>query len=276
MFLKVKVQKGATLLAYLRDNLDEYPSVKAIKRAIDAKQCMINGRVEFFSTHPVKAGDEIEINLTLKTKKETSEILYEDSDLIIFNKISGVPSEAFEGYHLVHRLDKETSGAFLLAKTAPMRDRLTDLFAKREVDKEYLAICDGKVTQERWVVDNYLGKKASYQGGVLFGRVPKETGKRAVTHFECLEVGESASLVRALPITGRTHQIRVHLKGSNYPVLGDWQYTRNFVCPHHPPRLMLHAKKLEFVHPVKMEKLAIEAPLFSDFLETKKSLFKSY
>ncbi len=272
--LKVnKRESGKTLLNFLKENLESYPSVKAIKRAIDSKQCTINGRVEFFSTHKVKMGDEIEIDLREAAKPPSSPILFEDEALILFNKAPGVASESFEGYFLVHRLDKETSGVFLLAKTEEMQKRLTELFAKRAVEKEYLAICDGKIALEEWVVDNYLGKRASYQGGVLFGKVSKEEGKRAVTRFKRFEVGKNATLVKAFPLTGRTHQIRVHLKDKSHPVLGDWQYARHFSCSYKPKRVMLHASRLAFVHPMTGERLSIEAKPYPDFLETQKILF---
>jgi len=266
---------GQTLLSFLRTHLKNAYSVKAIKRAIDGKKCKINGRVEWFSTHPVKKGDHIEISL--ETKKEHFPIttLYEDEEIIIYNKPPGKVSESFEGLYLVHRLDKDTSGVIILAKTEEMQEKFFHLFKERKVEKEYLAICDGKILQEKWKSDNYLGKKASYQGGALFGKVAKERGKRAITLFTCLKKGEKASLVLAQPITGRTHQIRVHLKEKGHPVLGDWQYARHFTCPVQPSRHMLHAKSIRFIHPTTGEKIEIEAPLHLDFLETKKNLFSA-
>ena len=263
---------GKTLLSFLKGHLEKYPSVKAIKRAIDDKKVKINGRVEYFSTHPVNIGDVIEICFHPKKEKPASVVIYEDDELIVFNKASGRTSESFEDYFLVHRLDKETSGVFLMAKTLEMQEGLKQLFKDRLVEKTYVALCDGQIKRKEWIVDNYLGKKATYQGGVLYGKVAKEKGKRAVTHFECIQNGKQAALVLAKPITGRTHQIRVHLKGMGHPVLGDWQYSRHFVCPYHPPRLLLHAKKISFIHPKKKEKLEIEAAEPEDFLETQKIL----
>ena len=253
----------------------EYPSVKAIKRAIDAKQCTINGRVELFSTHRVRTGDRVEIMLSVAKSDLRAPILFEDAELIAYDKPAGKTSESFEGYFLVHRLDKETSGVILFAKTPQMRDLLIALFSSRKMDKEYLAICDGKIAQKKWVCDDFLGKKAAYEGGSLYGKVPKEKGKRAITHFELLTSCETASYVRAKPITGRTHQVRVHLKERGHPILGDWQYGKQFKSLLHPKRHLLHAHQLSFTHPLTKEKLKICAPLPKDFLEAQKVLFSA-
>jgi 23S rRNA-/tRNA-specific pseudouridylate synthase len=264
-------QAGKTLLAYLRDNLTEYPSVKALKRAIEAGGCTLNGRVETFSTHRVKEGDEVEVALPQKAEGYSIETLFEDEHLILYNKPPKKPSESLSEYFLVHRLDKDTSGVILFAKTKKMQELLIDLFRKRQVEKVYLAICDGQITKEHWTVDNFLEKKASYQGGALYGSAKE--GKRAITAFSLLKSAETASLVQAEPKTGRTHQIRVHLKEKGHPVLGDYQYADRFQCKERPPRLMLHAKEIAFTHPAWGKEIRVEAPLLSDFLDVQKKLF---
>lgn len=264
---------GKTLLAFLRDHLEEYPSVKAIKRAIDAKQVTINGRVETFSTHKVKAGDLIGIEFRQVQEVLPVQILFEDEDLVVLDKPAGKTSESFKEYFLVHRLDKDTSGVMVFARNKKMQKRLTDLFRERKVAKEYIAICDGIVKEKEWTTENYLEKKAAYQGGALYGRGPKERGKRAVTEFERIETSEHASLVIARPITGRTHQVRVHLQGKGHPILGDHQYGKMFECKERPARQMLHSKEIAFAHPITKEDLHFSAPLPEDFLEMQKRLF---
>lgn len=264
-----------TLLTFLKEHLPSYPSVKAIKRAIEAGQCKINGKVETFSTHPVKKGDQIEIILDLKRPIFVSKILSEDENLLVLNKAPGVASKELSEFFLVHRLDKQTSGVILFAKTLAMRNALDDLFRKRKIHKTYLALCDGFVKEKEWTVDNYLEKKASYQGGSLYGKAPKGKGKRAITHFTCKKTCPAASLVEARPITGRTHQIRIHLKGHGHPVLGDYQYEKKFICSMQPPRLMLHSWEIRFEHPFRHEIVSWKAPLFEDFLEMEKALFQS-
>ena len=249
--------------------------MKAIKRAIDGKQCRVNGRVETFSTHPLRKGDKVEIVLAPKTEPFSCPILFEDADLVLFNKPPGRTSESFKGFYLVHRLDKETSGVILLAKNEPMQKMLIALFAKRNVEKEYLAICDGVIKKQSWKMENELGKKTSFQGGGIWGKVSKGEGKKAITHFQTLNVSakEKASLVLAKPVTGRTHQIRIHLSQSGHPVLGDWLYGKTFQCPLAPSRHMLHAWHLNFIHPVTGKRLEVEAPPLKDFLSIQKKLF---
>ncbi len=266
-------KSGETLLSFLRDHLKEFPSVKAIKRAIDAKQCKINGKVEYFSTHRVKSGDKIVIALGDAAPKFQHQVLYEDEAILVINKPPGIPSESFTEMILVHRLDKDTSGVMVMAKTPEAEKAMVKLFADRKIKKMYEAICDGTPLHPKWRVDNYLGKKASYQGGALFGKTSKEIGKRAVTEFAVVKKTDTAALISAEPITGRTHQIRIHLKDYGHPILGDWQYGKEFKCKLHPPRQMLHARTLEFPHPITGEDLRIEAPHFPDFLEVKKELF---
>lgn len=264
---------GKTLLAFLRDHLKEYPSVKAIKRSIDGKQVTINGRVETFSTHKVKAGDLIGIEFKQAQEVLPPQILFEDEELVVLNKPAGKTSESFQEYFLVHRLDKDTSGVMVFAKTKKMQKSLTDLFRDRKVAKKYIAICDGVIKEKEWVVENYLEKKAAYQGGALYGRGPKERGKKAVTQFERIEASENASLVIARPVTGRTHQVRVHLQGKGHPILGDHQYGKMFECKERPARQMLHSQEISFTHPTKNEELHFSAPLPEDFLEMQKRLF---
>lgn len=267
-------QAGMTLLAFLRESLENYPSVKAIKRAIDHKQCTINGRVELFSTHRVRSGDQVEITLDLP-RLEKAQVLFEDEHLIAFNKPPGKTSESFSPYLLVHRLDKDTSGVLLLAKTSEAQEAITDLFRQRKMDKAYLAICDGTPEHDEWKIDNYLAAKVRYQGGALYGKSTKEKGKRAITQFKVLKRESGATLILVKPLTGRTHQIRVHLKEFGYPVLGDFQYAKNFTCSCKPRRQMLHALRLSFIHPYSGKKMIIEAPLLKDFLQVQKSLFPS-
>ena len=136
-------EKGMKLLPFLKSKFPDGPSVKALKRTIDGKGCRVNGRVETFSTHPLRVGDKIEVVFGTALEQLPIIKLYEDDTLIICNKPAGVVSENKAlGGNLVHRLDKETSGVIVLAKTKPMQERMKDLFFKREVEKVYLAIFD--------------------------------------------------------------------------------------------------------------------------------------
>jgi 23S rRNA pseudouridine955/2504/2580 synthase/23S rRNA pseudouridine1911/1915/1917 synthase len=259
---------GLTLLAYLREVYKEAPSVKAIKRSIDNKGVMVNGRVERFSTYKVRVGEVIELHLKEEKAPPAAAILFEDDALKVIDKPAGTLSE-----NSLHRLDKETSGVLVFAKTEEAFDALYLQFKERKVEKVYLAIVDGRVEEDLFQVDNFLGVKKRYSGGTIYGAVAPKLGKRAITRFKCLVKSREATLLECLPKTGRTHQIRVHLKERGHPILGDWQYGQTFQCPLKPERHLLHAYKLTLTHPQTGEKVTFTAPLPKDFLLIQKKLF---
>lgn len=267
---------GVRLLAFLREKCKEAPSVKALKRAIDSKYCSVNGQSQTFSSCVLQEGDHVLLHEGAFEKKEPPAvpILYEDEDLLVVNKPSGLTSDLrdlkLRGVHLVHRLDKETSGVLLLAKRKEVEKKLLLSFRKREVHKLYLALVDGKVGKEEGKIENELGKKGSYEGQTLYGRVPK--GARAITHWKVLSRGKSASLVRCEPLTGRTHQLRVHLSEMGHPILGDRQYASHFICSYHPHRNLLHAYLVQFPHPRSGKLIKVVAPIPLDFQRALKEL----
>lgn len=262
---------GLSLLAFLREVFKEAPSVKAIKRAIDAKGACIDGRVECFSTYKVRAGEKVEFKLIATPQPEEATILFEDETLKIINKPAGIISE-----NPLHRLDKETSGVLVFAKTPKAFQALYTQLKERKVEKHYLAIALGRVEQDTFKVDNFLGLKKRYSGGSLYGSVVPGKGKRAITHFKCLLKSKEATLLDCQPRTGRTHQIRVHLMESGHPVLGDAQYGRTFQCLLRAQRHLLHAYLLTLSHPETAERLTFKAPLPKDFLSIQKKLFPRY
>jgi 23S rRNA-/tRNA-specific pseudouridylate synthase len=271
-FKVAEKEKGMTLLAFLREKCPEAPSVKALKRAIEAKRCTINGRVETFSTHKLKAGDEISLEIDLEKQSiQKPVLLWEDESLIAFNKPAGVVSDPknFKGY-LVHRLDKETSGVILVAKSKPILDKMIELFRQKKVGKTYLAIVDGTVRNAKGTIISHLAPKHTYQGQTLYGSSSK--GELAETQWLRVRQGPKAALVECHPITGRTHQIRVHMKEAGHPIVGDYQYSKNFKCGYRAARHLLHASEISFPHPLTNEIITIEAPLPDDFSQAIKAL----
>ncbi len=265
---KFKVEKGERLLAFLRDHLPGAPSVKAIKRAIERKSCTINGRVETFSTHLLKKGDVVEIDLEDDVAVLKPVVLWEDDVLKAFDKPAGLVSEAknFPGDpgHLgVHRLDKETSGVLLVAKNEEILNAMITLFREKKVEKEYITLVDGLIHEKTKTIVSRLSPKHFYQGQTIYGSSPK--GMEAVTQWELVGLGEKSSLLLCKPITGRTHQLRVHLKESGHPIVGDYQYAKKFSCPYRAKRHLLHAYKISFPHPLTGERIEIVAPLPRDF-----------
>lgn len=238
-------------------------------------------------------------------------VIFEDEALIAINKPSGLPtqptideardnafaltkrflqeranrrgdkSEVYLGLH--HRLDKDTSGVLLFTKDKAINGPIGDLFKQHEMKKEYLAVVRGKLRQDR--VQNFLGKLPKVRKGPQqFGAV-RTGGDFADTAFECLATHENglqvSSVIRAIPKTGRTHQIRVHLSEMGNPILGDSLYgSTEGIVPkgpsnvsqegksspvHRVTRLMLHAHRLSFVHPKTQVELVIEAEIPREF-----------
>ena len=215
------------------------------------------------------------------------EVLFEDDDLIVINKgpdmvvhpaagnwegtlvnallyhcgeLSGIGGEQRPG--IVHRLDKDTSGCLVAAKNDLAHQGLSKQFAGREVSKIYLALVLGRLPKPNGIIDAPIArhpvdrKKMAVVG-------PGGTGRSARTDWRVLQALGEASLVECTLHTGRTHQIRVHLKHLGYPLLGDPVYGR--VAGY--PRQMLHAWKLGFLHPRTGERMSFESPIPADFLE---------
>ena len=239
--------------------------------------------------HKLAPGEVVEIaflpteECTLEPQAIDLDILYEDEHIIAINKPAGLvvhpgagnPDGTFVNallHHcqslddddslrpgIVHRLDKETSGVLLAAKSARIKALLTQSFSDRRVEKEYVAITTS-------------APKGTHCD-LPIGRHPKrrqematvEGGKEASTRFEILQSGEEVCLVRAHPKTGRTHQIRVHLRHLGAPILGDKVYGKGAPAEKWgAERQMLHAHRLELAHPVTGEPLILMAPLPED------------
>lgn len=157
---------------------------------------------------------------------------------------------------LVHRLDRETSGVMVVAKTPEFQAEMVALFANREVHKTYHSIACGEVPDDKGTIDVPIGRVA---GGKIKA---SDIGREAITDYKVLERKNGFTYIELYPRTGRTNQLRVHLNWLGYPVLGDWLYKGATA-----ERLMLHARKIEFKHPLTGKKLCFEAPVPQDFLD---------
>lgn len=237
--------------------------------------------------------------MRVQKEKVNIPILYEDDSLLVINKPPGivvnnaesvkgetvqdwalshlglagevspeaVPDDFYARAGIVHRIDKETSGCLLIAKTPEVFLELQRQFKEREVSKTYLAIVHGKLVPPEGEIRAPVGRLPWNRE--RFGIVPG--GKDAVTKYKVERIGNShktdISLVSLYPETGRTHQIRVHVKYINHPIVGDWQYAGRKTARSDrlwAPRVMLHAWKVSFTNPVTRETLAIEAPVPDD------------
>jgi 23S rRNA pseudouridine1911/1915/1917 synthase len=197
-------------------------------------------------------------------------ILYEDDALLFVNKPAGIVVQrgydaeepvlleeaiAYAGHlFLMQRLDRGTSGVMFFSKLASINPNLTRQFEKKRIRKRYLALCEGELG-ERQTIDAPLIRIGPISFGVGDG------GKRAITIVTPIRATPRGSLIAVDLLTGRTHQIRVHLAAIGHPLAGDWLYgQRNEVRP------MLHARELSMTHPLTNEPLRVAAPLPEDFI----------
>lgn len=211
-------------------------------------------------------------------------VLYDDGDILAIDKPAGLATQGGTGLarhldamlpvlasregvvpRLVHRLDRETSGVLLLARSAEMARRLGALFAEKDMRKTYLALCAPAPRAVRGEIDAPLAKGKS--GGNTEKMIADaEDGQAALTLYEVLAQSEVAAAVAFRPRTGRTHQIRVHAAYAGFPLAGDRKYggATSLSDTQRIARVMLHAARLSFQHPLTGETLRIEAPVPAD------------
>ena len=209
--------------------------------------------------------------------------LYEDNSCFVLDKPAGVNVGELPYEFLVHRLDKETTGCLLIAKTADSLDLLQRQFKERTVQKAYLALVTGIPQYKHAIIDAPIGRNIAERTKMGVSRIAKR--REAQTEYRVLQTGNNVALLKCLPKTGRTHQIRVHLKSIGHPIIGDAKYGKNCHGERCLPGealaktgrtmtsmpLCLHAWKLSFDSPVGML-VQVEAPLPKEFLEVLKDV----
>ncbi len=285
-------EAGSKLIVFLSHHLSDRYSARFLKRMIEHNRCQINQRTERFASTILNKGERIRLDLegdispprAPALQFEPERLLYEDADLLIYNKPAGVNSDEkgilqllkthFLQLQLIHRLDRDTTGILLLAKNPLILNKMEKLFKEIKIYKCYAAIVDGVLFQPKGFIENYLGKKHVYAGQTIWGVVNKKQGLYAYTDWIKIKEGQGACLLHCFPKTGRTHQIRVHLASIGHPILGDFQYCKQFHCSYRPNRHLLHAYKVAFKHPETGQMIQVQAPLPKDFLMAQQELFK--
>jgi RluA family pseudouridine synthase len=250
------------------------------RRIIDRGGCNLNGSMVRVASRMVRSGDTIDVGVMEPGRFRDlvlpgEALIHEDDDLIALNKPAGVntqrtpyqlkgtleywASEYFrqqgnpEPARVIHRLDRGTSGVMLFPKQKRAAAWLSKRFHDGQVEKRYLVVVGGTPGQVEWRVDGPIGKIASARYGIVAG------GRSALTEFHLLAESCGYALVEARPLTGRTHQIRVHLQSCGLPIVGDSTYGGEPA-----PRMMLHCASLRFADGGGRE-IVVEAPLDRDF-----------
>ena len=264
---------------YLSTKFDTTISRSLWQKYIKAGYVSVNNKVVTTPKFEVDETDEIALNLPEKEQADVDlPILYEDDDVIVVNKPSGLLTHAKGGLSdeptvaeiirpktsfatdtdrpgIVHRLDRDTSGLLIIAKNPESAAHLQRQFAERTAKKTYIAITDGKPKLNAAKIDLPIGRNPSAPS--TFRIDPN--GKPAQTVYRVLAENDAQSLVELKPTTGRTHQLRVHLAHLNAPILGDRVYGKSSDC-----RMMLHAQKLEITLP-SGERKVFEAAIPDEF-----------
>lgn len=298
-------EAGARLDAYLAERVADWSRTR-ISRLIEDGDVLVEGRTAKPS-RKLRAGEQIEVELTPPPPSAFApedipiEVVYEDDDLIVVNKQAGLvvhPAAGFQhgtlanalAYHfeklskhggssrpgIVHRLDRDTSGLIVAAKTESAHEHLADQFRAREVFKSYITLVHGRVEQDAGRIEQAIARDPRHRTRMSVTRA----GRPALSLYRVRQRFDRFTLLDVEIKTGRTHQIRVHMAWLKHPVVGDETYNagRDKTVPDARVRkaisalgrLFLHAGQLGFRHPRTGEPLRFSAPLpraLADFLE---------
>lgn len=280
-------ENGKRLDVYIASK-DEETTRSSAQRQIEQGNVVVNGKKITKVSYKVSEGDKIEleeqepVEIELKAQDIPIDIIYEDKDIIVVNKpkgmvvhpangnpdgtlvnaimaickdsLSGIGGEIRPG--IVHRLDKDTSGLLIVAKNDMAHVNMSEQIKRHEVKKTYIALVRGIVKENEATIDMPIGRSNSDRKKMAVTK----TGKNAVTHIKVLKRYDKYTLLEINIETGRTHQIRVHLAHIGYPVIGDYIYS-NGKNEFGIVGQCLHAKSLEFKHPITGKDMKLEAPL---------------
>ena len=245
--IKVVEKEGTRLDSFLAEELEV--SRSKIQKLVKDGLVTVNGK-NVNSSYSVKIDDEIEVNDNLNVEIDVEpediplDIVYEDDDLLIINKESGMVVHPAPGHYtgtlvnallykyknlagdkfrpgIVHRLDKDTSGLMIVAKNEEMLEKISLMISKKEVERKYLAIVDGLIKHDTGEIDAPIGRDRNNRQKMA---VTDVNSKEAITHFKVLERFNNNTYIECILDTGRTHQIRVHLAYIGYPVNNDPLY----------------------------------------------------
>ena len=286
------------VLRYTIKDTDTYKNIKEVLKAYfkiserlllrlkNTQNILLNNEPTYVSKE-ISSGDEIEVlidfiedNSNIVPTKMDLDIIYEDDSFIVVNKAPNMaihPSMLhydtslsngiryyFDSINLkkkirpVNRLDKDTSGLVIFAKNEYIQECLVSQMKTKDMKKTYIAICEGIFEEKSGTINLPIARKPNS----IIERCVDSSGDQAITHYEVLKEFQNTSVVKCILETGRTHQIRVHLSHINHPILGDTLYGKKYTTI---SRQLLHAYKLDFIHPITRKKVSYTAPIPDDF-----------
>ena len=288
---------GVRLDAYVADNINSL-SRTMVKKLIEEGNISVNGKTQKVS-YKVQENDEISVivpeakQLDLKAQDIPLEVVYEDKDIIVVNKpkglvvhpangnwdgtlvnaimaickdsLSGIGGEIRPG--IVHRLDKDTSGLLIIEKNDVAHLNMSNQIKDRQVKKVYYALVRGVVSENEATINMPIARSTKDRKKMAVAK----NGKEAITHFKVLERFNKYTLLEVKIDTGRTHQIRVHLSEIGHPVVGDEVYS-NGKNEFGVKGQLLHAKSLDFKHPITGKEMHLESELPEEFENVLKQL----
>ena len=275
---------------YLSETDDINFTRNKIQRLIDDGNISVNNK-KIKNSYKVQNGDLIIINdiqdeIDIKPEDIPIDIVYEDEDVIIVNKQSGMVVHPAPGNYtgtlvnalmhksknlskingefrpgIVHRIDKDTSGLLIIAKNDNAHAILADELKNKEIKRKYIALVEGIINHDTGSIDAPIGRDANDRKKMC---VTSINSKNAVTHFRVIGRYKNTTLIECILDTGRTHQIRVHMKYIKHPVVNDPVYGKNNDGSFGQ---MLHAKEIEFIHPTTKKVMHFECDLPKEFIE---------
>ena len=275
---------GLRIELYLKRKGYSHQNIVSIKHMPES--VLLNG-VFSYMNQTLHTGDILTIQISEMQSSEKVPpvnlplpVVYEDEDIIVINKPAGMPihpslnnytnsmANALAWYYreqgkpfifrCSNRLDRDTSGLTVVAKHLVSGNILSSMVARREFHREYLAIVRGSVTPESGTINAPLARK---EGTIIERTVDWERGETAITHYQVLEEKNGHSLVSLRLETGRTHQIRIHMKYLGFPLIGDYLYNPDM---EYMARQALHSHRIAFMHPITGKPMEFTAPLPED------------
>ena len=275
---------GLRIEQYLRRKGYSGQNLAEIKRM--PKSVLVNGE-HYYMKQKLNTGDHLSIHICETKCSEKIppvqiplDIVYEDEDIIVINKPAGMPihpslnnytnsmANALAWYYqeqgkpfifrCCNRLDRDTSGLTVVAKHLVSGNILSDMVRRRDIHREYLAIVRGHVSPEAGTINAPLARKP---GTIIERTVDWEQGETTITHYRLVEERNGHSLISLRLETGRTHQIRIHMKYLGYPLIGDYLYNPDM---EYIGRQALHSHRLSFTHPITGKPMEFTAPLPKD------------